>query len=148
MNSPLHPNLARLAASYDNIIEYHRSGRISAREARGRIAALVGRDDTGLLWTIDPDSGRWSYQNLRGELVEAEPPRFGFASVTPGELGSGAKGELDARLTFYEVDPTNFELPAVSATQNPRRQSTSSLIRSASQRLLQICSSFKSSRRR
>ncbi len=120
MTSPLHPNLARLAASYDEIVESHRSGKISAREARGRIAALVGRDDTGLLWTINPDTGRWSYRNLRGELVEAEPPRFGIPSKTPADLGSGKADPTAGRLTFFEVDPANFELPPINDDSRKR----------------------------
>ena len=117
MPSPLHPNLARLAAAYDVIVEDHRCGRITSREARGRISALVGRDDTGLLWTINPDTGKWSFRNLRGDLVEADPPRFGIASPTPAELGAGSGVDLDQRLTFFEVDPEPFRLPPVPGTQ-------------------------------
>ena len=117
MPSPLHPNLARLAAAYDVIVEDHRCGRITSREARGRISALVGRDDTGLLWTINPDTGKWSFRNLRGDLVEADPPRFGIASPTPAELGAASGVDLDQRLTFFEVDPEPFRLPPVPGTQ-------------------------------
>lgn len=121
MPTPLHPNLARLAAAYDQIVSDHQSGRLGSREARGRIAALVGRDDTGLLWAINPDSGRWGYRNLRGELVEADPPRFGIASPSPSDLGAGPKGDLDGRLTYFEVDPEPFKLQPVPIDMSESR---------------------------
>jgi hypothetical protein len=105
MPTPLHPNLARIAASYDEILEMHRLGSISAREAHGRMSALVGRDDTGLVWFINPESGKWSYRNLRGVLIESEPPHYGIASHCPKDLGAGSQVNLDSRLTFYMVDP-------------------------------------------
>lgn len=114
MPNPLHPNLARLAAAYDEIIERHRTGRISARQAYGEVSALVGRDDSGLLWTIDPSSGRWSFRSLNGELVASEPPRFGIASPTPAELGAGGPGDLDQRISFFPIDEDQFTLQAIS----------------------------------
>jgi hypothetical protein len=113
MSQPLHPNLARLAAAYDEIVERHRSGRISARQARGEVAALMGRDDTGLVWTINPHNGRWCYRNLRGDLVEADPPRFGVPSPTPAQLGAGEQGDLDRRVSFFEVDNDPFTLSPI-----------------------------------
>ncbi len=125
MPSPLHPNLARLAAAYDQIVEDHRCSKISSREARGRISALMGRDDTGLLWAIDPDSGKWCFRNLRGDLVEAEPPRFGIASPKPSDLGPHSKDNFDTRLTFFEVDPASFNIPHADATKHEARLSNS-----------------------
>jgi len=125
VSSPLHPNLARLAAAYDQIVEEHRSRKISSREARGRISALMGRDDTGLLWAINPDSGKWSFRNLRGDLVEAEPPRFGIASPKPSDIGSSSQDDLDARLTFFEVDPTTFKIPYADGNNPAGRMSGS-----------------------
>jgi hypothetical protein len=113
MSHPLHPNLARLAAAYDEIVERHRQGRITSRQARGEVYALMGRDDAGLVWTINPLNGRWCYRNLRGDLVEADPPRFGVPAPTPLELGGGSQGDLDRRVTFFEVDADPFVLPPV-----------------------------------
>jgi hypothetical protein len=115
MTQPLHPNLARLAAAYDEIVERHRQGRISPRQARGEVAALMGRDDSGLVWTINPLNGRWCYRNLRGELVEADPPRFGVPAPTPADLGGGEQGGLDRRVTFFEIDKDPFTLPPLSS---------------------------------
>jgi hypothetical protein len=102
-----------LAAAYDEIVERHRQGRITSRQARGEVYALMGRDDAGLVWTINPLNGRWCYRNLRGELVEADPPRFGVPALTPMELGGGPQGDLDRRVTFFEVDADPFVLPPV-----------------------------------
>jgi hypothetical protein len=121
MTKPLHPNLARLAAAYDEILERHQQGRITPRQAKGEVSALVGRDDSGLVWMINPVTGRWCYRNLRGELVEAEPPRYGVPSVTPAELGAGQQGNLDQRVTFFDVAPETFLLPTISVTSSKRR---------------------------
>lgn len=80
----------------------------------------MGRDDSGLVWTINPRNGRWCYRNLRGELVEAEPPRFGVASPTPAELGGGDQGDLDQRVTFFDVDHDPFVLTPITE-EHPRR---------------------------
>lgn len=121
MSHPLHPNLARLAAAYDDVIERHRQGRISARQAKGEVSALFGRDDSGLIWTINPVNGHWCYRNLRGELIEAEPPRFGVPSPTPSQLGAGDQGDLDRRLTFFEIDPTSFTLTPIPMVEAGKR---------------------------
>ena len=127
MTSPLHPNLGRLAAAYDQIVEDHRCNKISSREARGLIATLICRDDTGLLWAINPDSGKWSFRNLRGDLVEAEPPRYGIASAKPSDLDDRTKNDFDDRLTFFEVDPTHFSLPFADGTKHTSRLSDPSV---------------------
>jgi hypothetical protein len=101
--SALHPNLARIAAAYDEIVLTFGSGLLSAPQARARIDALTARDDNGVEWSIDPDTGEWRYTTRDGEYVYGEPPSWGLATLTPHDLGAGAK-DPDDRITFYEVD--------------------------------------------
>lgn len=103
VDRPLHPNLARIAASYDEVVLAFQQGHINPAEARRRLLALVARDDTGVEWSIDPDSGRWRYRNRWGSYEEAEPPAFGMASPTPMDLGAHNR-DLDERLSLHEVD--------------------------------------------
>lgn len=79
MTQPLHPNLAKLAAAYDEIFLRWSCGQIDAAEARMEILALQARDDDGILWSIDPESGAWLRRTLGGELVRDTPP-----SLRPG----------------------------------------------------------------
>jgi|LauGreSuBDMM15SN_2_FD.fasta_scaffold00287_8 hypothetical protein len=101
--STLHPNLARIAAAYDEIVLSFGSGLLSAPQARARIEALSARDDNGVEWSIDPDNGDWRYMSRDGSFAYAEPPTWGLATLTPHDLGSGSK-DPDDRITFYEVD--------------------------------------------
>jgi hypothetical protein len=102
MDRPLHPNLARIAAAYDEVMELYHRGQLAPVEARRRVLALVARDDNGLEWSIDPDTGHWRYRSHFGELVTAEPPSFGVAGFTPGDLGAG-RPDSD-RVTLFEID--------------------------------------------
>lgn len=104
MDRPLHPNLARIAASYDEIVSAFQQGRLSPADARRQLVALVARDDAGIEWSIDPDSGRWRYRTRWGGLEEADPPSYGMAAATPADLGAGNGRDLDARLSLHEVD--------------------------------------------
>jgi hypothetical protein len=79
---PLHPNLARIAAEYDELSDLYATGRLDADEARRAIAALAARDDNGTIWSIDPASGDWVYRNVHGELVPGMPPSWGYATPT------------------------------------------------------------------
>ncbi len=92
MSQPLHPNLARLAAAYDEIFTRWSRGQIDAAAARQEISALVARDDDGILWSIDPESGAWLRRTLGGDLVPGTPPSYGMATPTPHDLShnSGA----------------------------------------------------------
>lgn len=101
--SALHPNLARIAAAYDEIIMAFGSGLVSAPQARARIEALTARDDNGVEWSIDPDNGDWRYMTRDGRFEYADPPTWGLATLTPHDLGSGSK-DPDTRISFYEVD--------------------------------------------
>jgi len=102
MDRPLHPNLARIAAAYDDVMADFRAQRIGPAEARRRVLTLLARDDNGLEWSIDPDTGAWRYRNQFGEMVTANPPAYGVAGFTPTDLGAG-RGD-DPRVRFYEVD--------------------------------------------
>lgn len=103
--STLHPNLARIAAAYDEIIMSFGSGLLSAPQSRARIEALTARDDNGVEWSIDPENGDWRYTTREGDFAYAEPPSWGLATLTPHDLGSGSK-DPDDRITLYEVDLT------------------------------------------
>jgi len=102
MDRPLHPNLARIASAYDQVMYEYRSGVLSPAEARRRTLTLVARDDNGLEWSIDPDTGSWRYRNQFGEMVTANPPSYGVAGFTPDDLGGGTGP--DTRVRLYEVD--------------------------------------------
>jgi hypothetical protein len=102
MDKPLHPNLARIAAAYDDVMSVYRSGQITPAEARRRVLTLVARDDTGLEWSINPDSGLWQYRNQFGEMITGNPPAYGVVNFTPADLGGGP--ERAERVTMYEVD--------------------------------------------
>lgn len=104
MDKALHPSLARIAASYDEILLEFQQGRLSPAESRRRILALVARDDNGVEWSIDPENGRWRYRTKWGEFAHAEPPTFGMIQTTAHDLGAGAGRSLDDRVTMHEVD--------------------------------------------
>lgn len=108
----LHPNLARLAAAYDDVMERYQRRMLTAGQARDRILALVARDDNGVQWSISPDSGRWQYRNARGDLVDGEPPAFGVATHTAHDVADNPDAfNPDHRIAFYEVDQTLLSAP-------------------------------------
>jgi hypothetical protein len=109
VDRPLNPNLARIAAAYDDVMASYRAGQITPQEARRRVLALVARDDNGLEWSINPDTGRWQYRSQFGEYVTAEPPAFGVAGFTPADLGAGNRN--DDRITLIEVDQSALSSP-------------------------------------
>ena len=102
--TPLHPNLARIAARYDELAAEVASGRISSLEGRRRIEALVAKDDNGVEWFIDAETGTWRYRALDGRSVPADPPMWGMASATPRDFGSQGPVDVDHRVEFHEVD--------------------------------------------
>jgi hypothetical protein len=76
--STLHPNLARLAAAYDQILDQMAAGQLKPAEARARIHQLEARDDEGIRWSIDPDSGEWVRKTAMGDLeYDDNPPTHG-----------------------------------------------------------------------
>ena len=121
---PLHPNLARLAAAYDDIVARFGRNEITAPEARGRIAALTARDDTGVMWSIDPDTAEWRFQTRTGELQLGKPPTYGLATPTAFDLShSSGAFNPDERINFYEVDE-NLLYPPSSLSGSTRRRPT------------------------
>jgi len=69
------------------------------------IEKLAARDDLGVEWSIDPDSGEWRYLSKDGVFIKATPPSWGLASATPKDLGSG-NVDFNKGIDFYEVDST------------------------------------------
>ena len=70
MNEPtLHPNLAKLAAAYDEILDRIARGQVTSVAARAEIAQLEARDDQGVRWNIDPDTGEWVRKTALGEVT-------------------------------------------------------------------------------
>lgn len=105
MTQPLHPNLARLAATYDEIFTRWSRGQIDAEIARQEISALVARDDDGILWSIDPDSGAWLRRTISGELVPGTPPSYGLATPTPHDLSYSPQAfNPDTTIRLQRVD--------------------------------------------
>lgn len=104
MDRSLHPNLARIAAAYDDVMHNFRAGRLTPAEARRRVLTLVARDDQGLEWSINPDSGKWQYRSHFGDLTEATPPAYGVAGFSPADLGSGLPSAADRQVNLYEID--------------------------------------------
>lgn len=119
---PLHPNLARLAAAYDQIIERFSRGELDAMAAKAAISTLVARDDEGVQWSIDPASGEWLRRTRTGEVVPGSPPAFGLATPTAHDLTRG--GDVfnpDTRIAFTEVDESLLYPPQSlsGATRRP-----------------------------
>lgn len=130
---PLHPNLARLAAAYDALVGQYAQGELTADEVNGRIAALVARDDAGLLWSIDPVTAAWRYRTRSGEYRQAQPPTSGVATPTAFDFSQGgapSASNPDDRVDFYTVDQSLLQGPgsllgATYTTPPPRRRTWS-----------------------
>lgn len=121
MTQPLHPNLARLAAAYDEIFTRWSRGQIDAAAARQEIAALVARDDDGILWSIDPESGAWLRRTLSGDLVPGTPPSYGLATPTPHDLSQNTSSfNPDTALHLQKVDDELLYAPSSFAGSTRR----------------------------
>ena len=104
-DQPLHPNLARLAAAYDDITQRFARGQLTATQANSAIMALVARDDEGVHWSIDPSSGDWLRRTRTGDLVPGTPPSYGVATPTAHDLTHDSGGfNPDQHITFHAVD--------------------------------------------
>jgi hypothetical protein len=98
----LHPNLARIAVAYQDLVQAYASGLVDANRASVMMRELVARDDEGTQWTINPRDGGWLRCTVWGEWVSANPPQNGFATLSAWEL-SGTKG-ADQALMYASVD--------------------------------------------
>lgn len=74
----LHPNIARIAAAYDVILEQLGNRQLSVTEARAKVAQLEARDDQGTRWSIDPDTGQFVRKTAMGAEEYDTPPRVGY----------------------------------------------------------------------
>jgi hypothetical protein len=110
----LHPNLARLAASYDDVMERYGKNQLSEDEAKRLIRNLVARDDQGIQWSIDPDDGQWFRYTLKGAKVKDTPPEAGIATHTGWDISGGGDKLADPRLRVVdeEIDPRAYHDPA------------------------------------
>lgn len=119
---PLHPNLARLAAAYDEIFERWSRRELQPSEARGQIMALVTRDDQGVQWRLHPDTGVWQRQTIHGDWVEGAPPTYGLATPTAHDLSAGTAANPDGRLALHAVDESLLYGPQslAGATRRPQ----------------------------
>lgn len=103
--APLHPNLARIAAAYDNVVERYASGVLTAAQAKAELNSLQARDDQGVVWAIDPHTGDWRRRTRAGDWVLDRPPAYGLATPTAHDL-SNATGTFnpDSRILRSLVD--------------------------------------------
>lgn len=92
----MHPNLARMAATYDQIVEDVTSGRISSATARSKIEQLEARDDEGVRWSIDPDTGNFVRRTAFGDMEYDTPPVSGVASLDPYAVSSPGRDDNPA----------------------------------------------------
>lgn len=101
----LHPNLAKIAASYDEIIDRLNRRTITPATAREQIAQLEARDDDGIRWSIDPGSGAWTRKTVFGDVeFDTAPPTFGYATPDAFDLTPNAQAFNPAqRLTHQAV---------------------------------------------
>lgn len=119
----LHPNLARIAAEYDRIVAQFARKEISVTEARGRVTALVARDDEGTLWSIDPDTAEWRYRSHSGMYVRGTPPTYGFPSPSPHQVSMPTKpreSNPDRTIVFSRIDEQAL-YPPTELTGSTRR---------------------------
>lgn len=101
----LHPNLAKIAAAYDEIVERANRNALTAPAARDLIAQLEARDDEGVRWSIDASTGAWIRKTAFGDLeFDSAPPTSGYATPDAFDLTPNATAfNPGERLTFQQV---------------------------------------------
>lgn len=105
----LHPNLARIAASYQEICDRFGRGTIDTAQAALEIRDLVARDDDGVQWTINPRDGGWLFCSKQHGWQPGMPPQSGLATLTAHDLsdrhsaGSQMHYNPDADISWTEV---------------------------------------------
>lgn len=133
MEHALHPNLAQLAASYDDICSQVEMGLMAPGDAKAAIMALIARDDAGVQWCISPDDGNWYRRTRTGEMVADTPPRSGIQTPSGWDVSSSTTALGDPRHRVYtrEVDPLEHRSPTdlagstVAASVTPSRRGPS-----------------------
>lgn len=89
-STQLHPDLARIAAMYDDIVDRFGRHLITPEQARAAILELIARDDQGVRWRLNPQDGSW-YRETQAGWVPAVPPTSGVRTVAPTDVSpSGA----------------------------------------------------------
>lgn len=107
----LHPNLARLAAAYDQVLEQLNAGLITSSQARAKIEALEARDDQGVRWSIDPNTGDFVRRTAFGELEFGTPPGFGVSTPDAFSVSDPDRDDNpNLRLSVSQVG--TFDAPA------------------------------------
>ncbi len=103
---PLHPNLQKLAAAYRQLHHRWASGELDATETRQRIAALVARDDQGVQWRLDPNTGEWERQLHDGSWQQTNPPTYGLPTLSAADVSTSGTDEdvADEHVALYAVD--------------------------------------------
>lgn len=115
----LHPNLARLTVRYDDIYAEMVSGVITKAQARELMNQLAERDDQGVVWKIDPDTGEFMRVTAFGDLEHDAPPTSGVLTADAFTYSPTAnQRDPMARLTLLTDDQFNegYEVPVVAAT--------------------------------
>jgi len=122
MSKPIHPNLARIASIYDEVVLAQRGGRISETEAYSRIGNLVAKDDFGTEWSIDPHTGGWRYRDKWGDYYYAQPPEYGIVGAVPYDMQSGTT--TYPRVSLYPVDEKIVETARDTLPSQPAARKT------------------------
>lgn len=112
----VHPNLARLDAAYDRIVERYARGELNAEAANAAVAALVARDDEGVLWSKDPSTGGWLRRTIDGRVVPGVPPCYGYLTPSGHDLNPHPDVfRPDERLSYHPIDETMLVAPGALA---------------------------------
>jgi hypothetical protein len=123
-NEQLHPNLARIAATYDDLFEQYSRNQLSAAEAKARIRTLVARDDHGIEWSLNPEDRSWYRRTVHGQWIKDTPPTVGVATWNGWDI-SGHDPMSDPR---YRVEETPTD-PRLITNTDALRGSTARMVR-------------------
>lgn len=137
----LHPNLARVAAAYDEIVDRMSRNVISPAQAFSEIAQLEARDDQGVRWSIDPQSGDWVRKTFTGDQQYDTPPTHGYA--TPDAFAynpDSAAYNPNLQIQLTEVDPALTHGPSqlAGATRTVRPARTGPKVPAVLENLLDV----------
>lgn len=124
MDDRLHPNLARVAAAYDDLFEQFARGQLSAADAKARIRNLIARDDSGIEWTLNPDDRNWYRRTVHGDWVRDRPPTMGVKTASGWDM-SGHDPMADPR---HRVSDTRID-PRLVTDPDVLRGSTARMVR-------------------